>query len=631
MKKLILLSFLYATSIFAHEGNHDPIKPAFELEQKETAATLEVDPFDGPAPWTNLEFKNNPRAFQFAIVSDRTGGHRQGVFENAMGKLNLLQPEFIMSVGDLIEGYTEDEEILNNEWNEFTGFVEKLEMPFFYLPGNHDITNPVMARVWKERFGKTNYHFLYNNVLFLCLNSMDGDTHQILQPQVEWIKEVLAKNEDVRWTFVFVHSPLWDYSDKESTSMWTPIEEALENRKYTVFAGHFHRYVKITRDDHRYFTLATTGGGSPLRGPSFGEFDHVAWVTMTDGGPIIANLMLDGIWDENVRTEEIRTSMDGFASNGISHPNPILLTSHKFERATKEIILRNDMDVPTHYTAKFIPQEQIQLKSEENIALTIPPNSVHLISLTLNTPPKIVRDNLKLLDIEWTAKAQLPNNNIDLKGISSLYAVQTHQIEPTKKEVILDGLIDEWPNLPFEVTQPKQILKNPEGWVGAEDCRYNFAASYDTNYFYCAIEVIDDEMVAIPGVAPWKQDGIEVRLDARKPRERNVYNRSRGDIILVAISPGDFSESDIPVHTGNNFPEATKFVCLPTETGYTAEIAIPIDAIKAIAGGDWKNIRLNVQIDDTDNDDLGTAQLNWQEDWRTTENIPGSGTFVKIE
>jgi hypothetical protein len=629
MKKLILLSFLFTTSIFAHEGNHDPVQPAFELDQKETTATLEVDPVDGPAPWTNLEFKNNPRAFQFAIVSDRTGGHRQGVFEEAMGKLNLLQPEFVMSVGDLIEGYTEDKEILNNEWNEFTGFVEKLDMPFFFLPGNHDITNPVMARVWKERFGKANYHFLYNNVLFLCLNSMDGNTHQILQPQVEWIKEVLAENQEVHWTFVFVHSPLWDYREGERKAMWDPIEEALENRKYTVFAGHFHSYVKITRNDHRYFTLATTGGGSPLRGPSFGEFDHVAWVTMTDSGPIIANLMLDGIWDENVRTEDIRTSMDGFVSNGIYYPDPVLLTSPKFERVTKEIILRNDMDVPTHYTAKFIPKEDIQLEGEENISLTIPPNSVHSISLTLNTPSEIVRDNLKLLEIEWSANAQLPNDIIDLKGTSALYAVQTHQIKPTKIEFILDGLIHEWPELPFKVTQPKQILKDPEGWKGEDDSRYHFAVTYDTDYFYCAIEVIDDEMVAIPGIAPWEQDGIELRLDARKPRERNVYNRSRDDIILVAISPGDFSKSSIPVHPGNNFPEGTKFVCLPNESGYTAEIAIPINTIKTIAGGDWKNIRLNVQIDDTDNDDLGTAQLNWQEDWRTTENIPGSGTFVK--
>ena len=39
-------------------------------------------------------------------MSDRTGGNRWGVFQDAIFKLNLLQPEFVMSVGDMIQGYT---------------------------------------------------------------------------------------------------------------------------------------------------------------------------------------------------------------------------------------------------------------------------------------------------------------------------------------------------------------------------------------------------------------------------------------------------------------------------------------------------------------------------------------------
>ncbi len=112
-------------------------------------------------PWTHLDLVNDPENFQFAIVTDRTGGHRAGVFPDAMGKLNLLQPEFVLSVGDLIEGYSGDRSVLDTEWDEFIGFVEELDMPFFYLPGNHDISNPVMAEVWEERFGRSYYHFVY--------------------------------------------------------------------------------------------------------------------------------------------------------------------------------------------------------------------------------------------------------------------------------------------------------------------------------------------------------------------------------------------------------------------------------------------------------------------------------------
>ena len=125
-------------------------------------------------PWTNLDWNNNPENFQFAIVSDRTGGERPGVFEQGVEKFNLLQPEFVMSVGDLINGYTEDVEKINKQWDEFDGLVSKLEMPFFYVPGNHDLTNQVQENVWKERLGRTYFHFVYRDVLFLGLNGEEG-------------------------------------------------------------------------------------------------------------------------------------------------------------------------------------------------------------------------------------------------------------------------------------------------------------------------------------------------------------------------------------------------------------------------------------------------------------------------
>ena len=42
-------------------------------------------------------------------------------------------------------------------------------MPFFYVPGNHDLANKVQAKLWQEKFGRRYYHFVYNDVLFLML------------------------------------------------------------------------------------------------------------------------------------------------------------------------------------------------------------------------------------------------------------------------------------------------------------------------------------------------------------------------------------------------------------------------------------------------------------------------------
>ena len=101
-------------------------------------------------PWTHTRFLNNPDHFQFAIVSDRTGGVRRGVFPRAVRKLNELQPEFVMSVGDLITGGAKQtkESVLLKQWQEFNSFIKGFEMPFFYLPGNHDVSNEVGDRVW---------------------------------------------------------------------------------------------------------------------------------------------------------------------------------------------------------------------------------------------------------------------------------------------------------------------------------------------------------------------------------------------------------------------------------------------------------------------------------------------------
>ena len=59
---------------------------------------------EGSTPYTHLRFQNDPDDFQFAVIGDRSGGNRPGVFPAAVDLLNLLRPEFVMSVGDFIEG-----------------------------------------------------------------------------------------------------------------------------------------------------------------------------------------------------------------------------------------------------------------------------------------------------------------------------------------------------------------------------------------------------------------------------------------------------------------------------------------------------------------------------------------------
>jgi hypothetical protein len=113
--------------------------------------------------------------------------------------------------------------------------------------------------------------------------------------QSAYFRKVLSAHPEVRWTFLFMHKPVWEGNDPD----FTAIEEALQGRPYTVFSGHLHRYGYTSRHGRDYVTLGTTGGQqSPTDRMAF---DHVTWVTMTESGPEIASLRLDGVLDRTGR------------------------------------------------------------------------------------------------------------------------------------------------------------------------------------------------------------------------------------------------------------------------------------------------------------------------------------------
>lgn len=264
---------------------------------------IELPSFPGAGrPWTHTRFPQPEEEFHFAIVADRTGGARPGVFESAIERLNLLRPELVLSIGDLIQGYSEDPAAIDAEWNAFRALVQRLHAPFFHVPGNHDYTNAAEARAWEERLGAPYYRFVYRGVLFLCLNTYEEFQHRLPAKQVDWALAELEREPSVRWTLVFLHTPLWVGEPGKRDPGWERLEQALLARPSTTFAGHTHTYLQTVRGTRRFINLATTGGGSALRGIEAGEFDHITWVTMTREGPVVANLLLSGILPENVRT-----------------------------------------------------------------------------------------------------------------------------------------------------------------------------------------------------------------------------------------------------------------------------------------------------------------------------------------
>ena len=597
---------------------------------------LTLPRLSGPKPWTDKAPYNDPRHFQFVIVSDRTGGHRDGVFEDAISKINDLRPEFVISVGDLIEGYTDNSEQIDREWEEFNGFLEPLAMRFFYVPGNHDIWDAQARQEWEHRFGASYYHFIYKNVLFLCLNSEDRGSTQLGEEQVAFVEKTLRENSDVRWTLIFLHKALWAYQRQGRPTLWNRVEVALGGRPHTIFAGHRHQYVAYERDNYKYYELATTGGGSSLAGPIHGRFDHVVWVTMDESGPILANLQLDGILDSDVRTEAGQELINVLSDSYGLELEPVIIQPRKaFKGGRTRLKITNRADLPMEVQGQFAPHSVLR-PLPYAFSRILNPDSTEVIEVALESDTSIRSPDTAILPLDVTITYRPEELRKPLAWERTIFAVVDRPIPipwvKSGRPVVLDGKLAEWPDLPLSADRPTQLTGAASVWSGPEDTSFRFALQQDAKSLYIALDVRDDVWTTGPASDSRYQDFGGLLLDARPEAQRLEQAEEEPDspnpIISLALIPRKPEGKATVLSRGAKAPGVQVFSS-SSPTGYTLEGAIPHRLLDDIQGRSWESIRLNLYAFDVDSLTSSRVLVWWRPGWSTMESYPGSGTFVR--
>jgi 3',5'-cyclic AMP phosphodiesterase CpdA len=246
--------------------------------------------------------------FRFAILSDRTGGHTPGIYPRVIDEINLLNPDFVVTVGDHIEGYGEDYERSEAEWDSLLALIGELEAPVYLTPGNHDIWDAVSESMYVARTGQAPYYsFDHGNTHFVILDVARFEySSDLPDDQRAWLIEDLRDNIDAGNTFVFYHKPLW-----VNTLMLgepDPLHDIFrEHGVDAVFNGHLHHYFAAEFDDIEY-TVVGSSGGAMLRDAEQpvprGEFFQFGWVTVTPSGHELAVVDLGGIYPRNVVTTD---------------------------------------------------------------------------------------------------------------------------------------------------------------------------------------------------------------------------------------------------------------------------------------------------------------------------------------
>jgi len=603
--------FLPFQDIHAHTGIH-------EFEQGIVSQQV---------PWTSKGFVNEPDNFQFAIVSDRTGDHRPGVFADAIAKLNLLQPEFVMSVGDLIEGFSEDPQVLVDQWDEIDAIINDLEMRFFYVPGNHDISNPKMMNFWNDRLGASYYHFIYDDVLFLCLNSENGKPNHLGSDQLAYIEETLKDNRDVRWTLIFLHKPLWIYLDDGVVDTgWDKVESLVANRPYTVIAGHFHSYTKSIRQDRRHLVLATTGGGSSLRGSNWGELDHICWVTMTKDGPRICNIALSGIFDDAIVTQEGRDIIQSLSSKAGVNWSPLFKEQGSIDDLEALLRLKNDTSYTLRLAVEFAGEAAESVKPNSFITTLQPMSSSTQLVAIKNS------GQIDPSTIPFTTSLSFSEGNSSILEIDygqNLVVMNKHKIPKTASPIKVDGLSDDWPDADASSTDNVISEADRPSWEGSHDASISLRAQLNEQYVYFLCQIRDESIYTDTNMAPWYQDSICLRIDGRMAEER-MNSRDGSDkagisFIEMMMVPGDDFEDMHPKFISAT-PDGSLASCRPSAEGYVMEAAIPLSYFSSLQNGNPDGLRVNAYINDVDNPHP-RIKVWWKPDWYRVDSWSGSGSF----
>jgi 3',5'-cyclic AMP phosphodiesterase CpdA len=213
----------------------------------------------------------------------------------AFREINQLSPDFVVSVGDLIEGYSENRRVIDHMWREFDEEVSILKSPFVYVPGNHDIWNATSREIYEARYGSSFRSFNYRGLHFITLDTEQTDAYgrsldRICGAQLEWLRDDLRRNRAAQQILIFMHRPVWQWGGLEE------VYPLICDLPVHIFSGHLHRYGAEVIQGIPHVVVSAVAGSIPgAESVETGSFRHYVFATVRGKNLHLALVRLGGV------------------------------------------------------------------------------------------------------------------------------------------------------------------------------------------------------------------------------------------------------------------------------------------------------------------------------------------------
>lgn len=196
--------------------------------------------------------------FRFAIIGDRTGSAVAGVYERVWREVDRAHPDFVINVGDSIEGG--DDATAERQWSAFRDIIAPYKRyPFYYTPGNHDIWSDFSHRLFERATGRPAYYsFDYQDAHFTVLDN--SQTEGLSDQQMAFLARDLEQNKNRAPKFVFLHNPFWLLPLKFQSGEFPLHKLVTRYRVNYVISGHTHQFAAMERDGVVYMVVGSSGG-----------------------------------------------------------------------------------------------------------------------------------------------------------------------------------------------------------------------------------------------------------------------------------------------------------------------------------------------------------------------------------